>query len=113
MSNLYQNLERLDLDNLDCFLYFYTEKESDEVLFSCAWDEDASALDNFCYLAYKVLYGDLKETVLSVIEGECEKKDQMEDYEVLSKFFKAGDQLTNLKGANNEVVVKPSSIEPL
>ena len=76
MSNLYQNLERLDSDNLSCFLYFYTEQDSEELLFSCAWDDESNnALDKFCYLAYKVLSGELKDTVLSVIERQCDKKD--------------------------------------
>ena len=113
MSNLYQNLELLDSDNLSCFLYFYTEEDSEELLFSCAWDEDSSALDKFCYLAYKVLSGELKDTILSVIEGECEKKGNSEDYDALIKFFKAAEQLSEVKGANNDVVIKPSSIQAL
>tara|TARA_B100001778_G_scaffold334965_1_gene349782 strand:- start:8740 stop:8991 length:252 start_codon:yes stop_codon:yes gene_type:complete len=83
-------------------------------LFSCAWDDESNnALDKFCYLAYKVLSGELKDTVLSVIERQCDKKDNPEAYDALVKFFRAAEQLSEVKGANNEVVIKPSSIQPL
>jgi|694.fasta_scaffold00240_61 hypothetical protein len=109
MEEFYQeNSEYSKLDVL-AQLSLYIEKETNELMFVCDWDNTQDGVKYISQIIFELKYGDILERILQHLYSQCVENNRLDEFNEIKNNLS---QLHKNKiSSNNSIVVRPRDIK--
>ena len=102
--------------NFQANLSIYFSENSDDLMFSCDWQDDDFSMNFIGEILYSLKYSGLVDKIHNHIYQQCVENDRLEDFQKIDAYIKHakqshGEEEASNKKENNEVVIRPTNIK--
>jgi hypothetical protein len=97
-------------------LSIYFNENSDDLMFSCDWQDDDFSMNLIAEILYSLKYSGLVDKICNHIYQQCVENDRLEDFQKIDAYIKNAKKSyseaePSNKKEDNEVVIRPTNIK--